>query len=206
MRMKHTPTHTETCTHLPLCHCHTLALITSVTQQHIDRGLYTYMTSYLDQVTDYQSIIHKYRSIDKLLLTNTLNGSSQKYNFLKTLCPSLSCLVNHMSQKERAQTRKEPSDYTLSHQCKGTHKQRQPTQQQVHSGKTHRHPLAFRPSIFPFQKKHHLHTGSLGIPHSEQCRWSSGGVGSRTRRPQWKSCISWKNYQTTCKLPSTSVM
>ncbi len=44
----HTHTYTRTYTHLPLCHWHTLVIVTD-THQHIDRGLYTYMTSYLTQ-------------------------------------------------------------------------------------------------------------------------------------------------------------
>jgi hypothetical protein len=55
-------THTETYTHLPFRHWHTLVIVTD-THQHIGRGLYTYMTSYLSdtlsKVTDYQSIIDK---------------------------------------------------------------------------------------------------------------------------------------------------
>ena len=39
---------TRTYTHLPLCHGHTLFIVTD-THQHIGRGLYTYMTSYLAQ-------------------------------------------------------------------------------------------------------------------------------------------------------------
>ncbi len=49
--MTHTHTLTRTYTQLPLCHGHTLFIVTD-THHHIDRGLYTYMTSYLDQ--DYQ--------------------------------------------------------------------------------------------------------------------------------------------------------
>jgi hypothetical protein len=46
--MTHTHTLTRTYTHLPLCHGHTLFIVTD-THQHIDLGLYTYMTSYLAQ-------------------------------------------------------------------------------------------------------------------------------------------------------------
>ena len=58
----HTHTHTETYTHLPLRHWHTLVIVTD-THQRIDRGLCTYMTSYLRdtlrKLTDCQSIIDK---------------------------------------------------------------------------------------------------------------------------------------------------
>ncbi len=43
-----THTHTHTYTHLPLCHGHTLSIVTDI-HQHIDHGLYTYMTSCLAQ-------------------------------------------------------------------------------------------------------------------------------------------------------------
>jgi hypothetical protein len=48
MAHKRTHTHSETYTHLPLRHWHTLVIVTD-THQHLDRVLYTYMTSYLDQ-------------------------------------------------------------------------------------------------------------------------------------------------------------
>jgi hypothetical protein len=46
--MTHTHTLTRTYTHLLLCHGHTLFIVTDA-HQHMDRGLYTYMTSYLAQ-------------------------------------------------------------------------------------------------------------------------------------------------------------
>jgi hypothetical protein len=49
---------TRTYTHLPLCHGHTLFIVTD-THQHIDRGLYTYMTSYLAQVYRLSILIDK---------------------------------------------------------------------------------------------------------------------------------------------------
>jgi hypothetical protein len=56
----HTHTHTlaEKYTHLPLCHRHTLVIVTD-THQHIDRGLYTYMNSYLTQAYRLSIIIDK---------------------------------------------------------------------------------------------------------------------------------------------------
>ncbi len=45
--MTHTHILTRTYTHLPLCHGHTLFIVTD-THHHKDRVLYTYMTSYLD--------------------------------------------------------------------------------------------------------------------------------------------------------------
>ncbi len=78
------PCHCVTDTHfplsLPLCHGHTLSMVTD-THQHIDRDLYTYMTSYLDQ--DYRLSILIDKStlfidswlirlwVDNVLLINT---------------------------------------------------------------------------------------------------------------------------------------
>ncbi len=56
--MTHTHTHTRTYTHLPLCHRHTLVIVTD-THQNIDRGLYTYMTSYLAQAYRLWTLIDK---------------------------------------------------------------------------------------------------------------------------------------------------
>jgi hypothetical protein len=56
--MTHTHTHTRTYTHLPLCHGHTLSIVTD-THQHIDRGLYTYMTSYFAQAYRLWTLIDK---------------------------------------------------------------------------------------------------------------------------------------------------
>ena len=53
-----THTHTQKYTHLPLCHWHTLVIVTD-TRQHIDRDLYTYMTSYLAQAYRPSIIIDK---------------------------------------------------------------------------------------------------------------------------------------------------
>ncbi len=53
--MTHT---TRTYTHLPLCHGHKLCIVTD-THQHIDRGLYTYMTSYLAQAYRLSILIDK---------------------------------------------------------------------------------------------------------------------------------------------------
>jgi hypothetical protein len=49
---------TRTYTHLPLCHGHTLFIVTDI-HQHIDRGLYTYMTSYLAQAYRLSILIDK---------------------------------------------------------------------------------------------------------------------------------------------------
>jgi hypothetical protein len=74
------PTLTRTYTRLPLCHGHTLSIVTD-THQDIDCGLYTYMNSYLDQ--DYRkSILIDKRTlcidswlirlwVDNVLLINT---------------------------------------------------------------------------------------------------------------------------------------
>ncbi len=80
----HTHTHTRTYTHLPLCHGHTLLIVTD-THQHIDRGLYTYMTSYLAQPYRLSILIDKPTlfinsslirlSVDNVLLINTRNLS-----------------------------------------------------------------------------------------------------------------------------------
>ncbi len=51
----HTHTLTRTYTHLPLCHWHTLV----DTHQYIDRGLYTYITSYLVQAYRLSILIDK---------------------------------------------------------------------------------------------------------------------------------------------------
>ena len=56
--MTHTHSLTETYTHLPLRHWHTLVIVTD-THQHIDRGLYTYMTSYVAQAYRLSIIIDK---------------------------------------------------------------------------------------------------------------------------------------------------
>ncbi len=56
--MTHTNTLTRTYTHLPLCHGHTLSIVTD-THQHIDRGFYTYMTSYFVQSYRLPILIHK---------------------------------------------------------------------------------------------------------------------------------------------------
>ncbi len=49
---------TRTYTHLPLCHGHTLFIVTD-THQHIDRDLYTCMTSYLAQTYRLSILIDK---------------------------------------------------------------------------------------------------------------------------------------------------
>jgi hypothetical protein len=82
--MTHTHTHTETYTHLPLCHWHTLVIVTD-THQHIDRGLYTYMTSYLAQAYRLSILIDMSTlfinswlmrlSLDNVSLINTRNVS-----------------------------------------------------------------------------------------------------------------------------------
>jgi hypothetical protein len=56
--MTHTHTLTRTYTHLPLCHGHTLFIVTD-THQHMDRGLYTYMTSSLAQAYRLSILIDK---------------------------------------------------------------------------------------------------------------------------------------------------
>ncbi len=56
--MTHTLSLSPRHTHTYHCVTDTLVIVTD-THQHIDRGLYTYMTSYLAQVTDYQSIVDK---------------------------------------------------------------------------------------------------------------------------------------------------
>jgi hypothetical protein len=75
-----THTLTRTYTHLPLCHGHTLFIVTD-THQHIDRVLYTYMTSYLAQPYRLSTLIDKSTlfinswlirlSVDNVLLINT---------------------------------------------------------------------------------------------------------------------------------------
>jgi hypothetical protein len=75
-----THTHTETYTHLPLCHWHTLVIVTP-THKHIDRVLYTCMTSYLPQSYRLSILIDKETlfinswlvrlSVDNVLLINT---------------------------------------------------------------------------------------------------------------------------------------
>jgi hypothetical protein len=105
--MTHTHTHTRTYTHLPLCHGHTVTLfIVTDTHQHIDRGLYTYMTSYLDQPYRLSILIDRSTlfinswsirlSVDNVLLINnrslsmlsvTSNDNFQK--LILTQTPSL---------------------------------------------------------------------------------------------------------------------
>jgi hypothetical protein len=53
-----THTHSPGHTHLPLCHGHTLSIVTD-THQHIDGGLYTYMTSYLAKAYRLSILIDK---------------------------------------------------------------------------------------------------------------------------------------------------
>jgi hypothetical protein len=69
-------------THLPLCHGHTLFIVTD-THQHMDRGLFSYMTSYLAQayrlsiLIDKPTLFIKHSSwlirlwVDNVLLINT---------------------------------------------------------------------------------------------------------------------------------------
>ena len=76
----HTHTLTRTYTHLPLCHWHTLVIVTD-TNQHIDGGLYTYITSYLVQAYRLSILIDKSTLfinswlirlwVDNVLLINT---------------------------------------------------------------------------------------------------------------------------------------
>ncbi len=82
--MTHTHTLTRTYTHLPLCHGHTLSIVTD-THQHIDRGVYTYMTSYLAQAYRLSILIDKPTLfidswlirlwVDNVLLINTRSWS-----------------------------------------------------------------------------------------------------------------------------------
>jgi hypothetical protein len=78
--MTHTHTLTRTYTHLTLCHGHTLFIVTDA-HHHVDRGLYTYMTSYLAQVYRLSTLIDKTTPfinswlirlwVDNVLLINT---------------------------------------------------------------------------------------------------------------------------------------
>ena len=78
--MESTKSLTETYTHLPLRHWHTLVIVTD-THQHIHRGFYTWMTSYLPQAYRLSKLIDKQTlfinswlirlSIDNVLLINT---------------------------------------------------------------------------------------------------------------------------------------
>ncbi len=76
----HTHTHTETYTHLPLRHWHTRVVVTD-THKHIDRVLYTFMTSYLPRAYRLSILIDKQvlfincwlirLSVDNVLLIST---------------------------------------------------------------------------------------------------------------------------------------